>query len=114
MNKKFQAKFNSTLKIFAGKMEESKQKQEQILENFELNLEKENEDLKKITEQIRPKEETMAIMQSALNNTNQQFKFRDEVLELQKEEIKTSEETIKSLVKIHREYVQQINQEINS
>ena len=49
MNKKHKLrdKFNSTLKIFAGKMEESKQKQEQILETFELNLEKDFEEEKK-------------------------------------------------------------------
>ena len=47
MNKKLWDKFNSGLKIFADKMEESKQEQEQILEVFESNLEKENENLEK-------------------------------------------------------------------
>jgi len=58
MNKKhkLQTKFNNTLKLFSNQLEESKEKQEQILENFELTLDKDNENLKKITEQIQPKE----------------------------------------------------------
>jgi hypothetical protein len=110
---KFQAKFNHTLKIFAGKMEASKQKQEQILETFESNLNQDNENLAKVTEQIKSKEVTIAIMQNALSNTDQQLQFRDEALELTQEEIKNAEATIKSLVKTHREYVQQIHQEFD-
>src|SRR3954463_2220966 len=111
---KLQAKFNHTLKIFAGKMEASKQKQGQILETFEQNISQENQALEKVTEQIQPKQETIAIIQNALNTTSQQLQFRDEALELQKEEIKTSQETVKSLVKTHRDYIQQIHQEIDS
>jgi len=47
MNKKLRDKFNSTLKFFAGKMEENKQEQERILETFELNLDKDFEEEKK-------------------------------------------------------------------
>ena len=57
MSKKLQAKFNNTLKIFSTQLEENKQKQEQIIENFELSLDKDNENLKKITEQIKEHQE---------------------------------------------------------
>lgn len=115
MNKKqkLQTKFNNTLKLFSNQLEESKIQQEQILENFELTLDKDNENLKKLTEQIQSKEETMAIIQNALNNTNQQLQFRDEALKLTQAEVKEAETTIKSLVKTHREYVNDIHYKID-
>ncbi len=112
-NKKLQAKINSTLKIFAGKIEETKQNQHEILENFEKTQGKENQELATISQQIKPKEETMAIVQNAVNLVDQQIQSRDETITIQKEEIKTGEETIKSLIENHKKYIGKVHKEID-
>ncbi|CAJ0642419.1 16577_t:CDS:2 [Entrophospora sp. SA101] len=112
-NKELQEKFNSALKIFAGKIEENKQNQHEILESFEKSQGKENHELAKISQQIKPKEETMAIIQNAVDLVDQQIQSRDETIIIQKEEIKTGEETIKSLIGTHKKYIDKIHREID-
>ena len=51
---------------------------------------KENQELAKISQQIKPKEETMAIVQNAVNLVDQQIQSRDETITIQKEENKTN------------------------
>ncbi|RHZ37492.1 hypothetical protein [endosymbiont GvMRE of Glomus versiforme] len=117
MNKqsqKLQTKFTSTLKIFAGKMEETKQKQEQILENFKQTQSQENQELIKVSQQIKPKEETMAVIQNAVNLVEQQIQARDETNEILKEEAKTSKETVKSLIETYQQYLEKTHQEIDN
>src|SRR4051812_33395097 len=112
-SKAIQEKFNSTLKIFTGKIEETKQKQQEILENFERVQGKENQELVKIFQQINPKEEIMTIVQNAINLVNQQILSRDEAIAIQKVEIKSNEETIKSLLENHRDYINRVHKEID-
>jgi len=112
-NKKLQEKFNDTLKIFVGKIEEAKQNQHEILENFEKFQSKEKQELDRVSQQIKSKEETMAVIQNAINLVDQQIQSRDKAIAIQKEEIEKSEETAKSLIENHKKYINKVHKEIN-
>ncbi|CAI2187575.1 14047_t:CDS:1 [Funneliformis geosporum] len=116
MNKKskqLQTKFTNTLKTFANKIEETKQNQQQILADFALTQSQENSELTKIAEQTKSKEETMAVVQNAVNLVEQQIEVREEINQILKEEVKASKEAVKSLIANQKVYMEQVHQEIN-
>lgn len=115
MNKKkrLQEKFNHTLQVFVNKTEQIKQNQEQVLADFVQTQNQENQELTQLSESTKSAEETIAVVQNALNLVTEQLQVRDKANKILKEEAKITQEAVKSLLEAQQKYVQGIHYEID-